>query len=59
MVLYSYPAAECDYQTQQSKFYFNFPSNDGDRLNYSNRGNLTTSLTHWQLDDSNQTTVFK
>jgi len=28
-------------------------------LNYSNSGNLKETFTHWQLDDSNQTTVFK
>ena len=27
----SYRTAECDYQIQQSNFYFNFPSNDGNR----------------------------
>jgi hypothetical protein len=28
-------------------------------LNYSNSGNLTKTFTYWQLDDSNQTTVFE
>ena len=28
-------------------------------LNYSNSGNLTNTFTDWQLEDSNQTKVFK
>jgi hypothetical protein len=32
-VVNSYPTAECDHQIQQPIFYFNFPSNDGDRIN--------------------------
>jgi len=55
----SYPAAECDYQIQQSNFYFNFPSNNVIELNSSNSGNLTKTFTHWQLDDTNQTIVLK
>jgi len=31
-VVNSYPAAECDYQIQQSNFYFNFLSNDGNKI---------------------------
>jgi len=32
IVVNSYPTAECDYQIEQSNFYINFPSNDGDRI---------------------------
>jgi len=31
-VVNSYPTAECGYQIEQSNFYFNFPSNDSDRI---------------------------
>ena len=58
-VVNSYPTEERDYQIQQSNFHFHFPSNDGDRINYSNSGNLAKTFTHWQLDYSNQMTVFK
>ena len=48
----SYPAAECDYQIQQSSFYFNFPSNDGDGIKLFKqcqpKKNIQTLAIGWQ-----------
>jgi len=45
-----YPTAECDYQIQQSNFYFNFPSNDGDRIQLFKR---------WQPNDNIHTLAIR
>jgi len=51
-VVNSYPTAECDYQTQKYNFYFNFPSNDGDRIELFKQWqpniNIHTQATGWQ-----------
>jgi len=57
----SYPAAEHDYRIQQSNFYINFPSNDGNRIKlfkqwqpnkkHSHTGNWMTA-TKWQYSNS-------
>ena len=59
-MVYSYPTAECDYQIQQSNFYFNFPSNDGDRIElfkqWQPNKNIDTLAIGWQQpNDSIQT----
>jgi len=55
----SYPTAKCDYQIQQSNLYFNFPSNDGDKIKLFKQRqpnkNIHTLATGWH----NQTIVFK
>ena len=48
----SYPTAECDYQIQEPNFYFNFPSNDDDRIKlfkqWQPNKNIDTLATGWQ-----------
>jgi len=61
IVLNSYPAAECDYQIQQSNFYFNFPSNDGARIKlfkqWQPNRNIYTLATGWQQPNNRIQTV--
>jgi len=52
IVVNSYPSAECDYKIQQSNFYFNFPSNNGNRITlfkqWQPNENIHTLTTGWQ-----------
>ena len=52
IVVNFYPTAECDYQIQQSNFYINFPSNDGDRIKLFKQRqpnkNIHTLAIRWQ-----------
>jgi len=54
-----YATAECDYQTQQSNFYFNFPSNDGKRIKLFKQWQPNKNIHTLAMDDSNPTTAFK
>jgi len=51
-VVNSYPLAVCDCKIQQSNFYFNFPSNDGERITlfkqWQPNKNIPALTTGWQ-----------
>jgi len=55
----SYPTAEFDYPIQQSNFYFNIPSNDGNRIKLlklwkSNKNMGTLAIGRQQPNDNIQ-----
>jgi hypothetical protein len=55
----SYPTAECDYQIEQTIFYFNYSSNGGDRIKLFKQWQPNNHIQKWQLDDSSQMKVMK